>query len=107
MRGRALKWGGGLVALVTATWMGIYFAEVGLNTASQAAGVAGAFIGLAGLGIAVYGAWAAKTGPEEPGPPPCAATGDVVTNTVSNSINNGTIVQSGRVGPADPPAGGC
>jgi hypothetical protein len=100
-----MKWGGGLVVAVTAVWMGIYFARVGLNAASQAAGVVGAFIGLAGLAVAVYGAMAAKTEPREPGPPQRSGTGDVVTNTVSKTTNNGTIIQGGRIGPADPPAG--
>jgi hypothetical protein len=105
MRGRVLKWGGGLVTAVTAVWMGIYFAEVGLGAASQVAGVVGAFIGLAGLAVAVYGTASAKTDHKEPGPPPGQGTRDVVTNTIKSSSNNGTIVQGGRVGPTDPPIG--
>jgi hypothetical protein len=100
-----MKWGGGLVVAVTALWMGIYFDKVGLNAASQAAGVVGAFIGLAALAVAVYGAVAAKAEPGGPGPAQGPGTGDVVTNSVNKSTNNGTIIQGGRIGPVDPPAG--
>jgi hypothetical protein len=109
MRGRVLKWGGGLVVVVTAAWMGIYFAEVGLNAASQVAGVVSAFIGLAGLVVAVYGMVAVKPDPKKTGSPPGPGAGDVVTNAVSGTTNHGLIIQGGRIGPADsqanPPAG--
>ena len=55
MRGRGLTWGGGAAAVLTAAGLAAYVAVVGLYRANELAGVAGVFVGLAGVGVAVFG----------------------------------------------------
>jgi hypothetical protein len=79
--------------------MGTYFANVGLDRATAMAGVLGAFFGLAGLAVAVWGAITAG-GPRpqaRPGNPVSASVGSV-TNTISSSTINGTVIQGGQIG---------
>ena len=98
MRGRILAWAGGTVAAVAAIGMGIYFAEVGLNKATDVATVAGLFIALAGLVVAVYGMRAGKAAPV-PGSTAEPTTGDVVTNVITESTINGTVIQGKHIVP--------
>jgi hypothetical protein len=60
MRGRVLAWVGGAVAVAAAVVLGVYFAVEGLGKADKVAGVAGTFIGLAGLVASVYGIFQAR-----------------------------------------------
>jgi hypothetical protein len=55
MSSRVLAWVGGVAAGAAVAGLGVYFAVAGLGKASELAGVAGVFIGLAGLVVAVYG----------------------------------------------------
>ncbi len=92
MPGRILKWVAGVVAVAAAIGMGIYLAIVGLNEASQLATVAGAFISLAGLALAVYGIIAARR----------LSTADSADGAVDNVITGGTfhgsVNMAGQIG---------
>jgi hypothetical protein len=49
------KWVGGALTAVAVAGLGLYLTAVGLDKADKLAGVIGAFVGLAGLAIALYG----------------------------------------------------
>ncbi|MEV7969366.1 hypothetical protein AB0O34_25770 [Sphaerisporangium sp. NPDC088356] len=99
MSGRVLKWAGGALFAGAAITMGVYFARVGLDDADRSASVIGAFIGLAGLVLALCGTFGTRrTGraqaPPEPmtrvapgGTPPGDQNG---TGRVRNEITGGT-----------------
>lgn len=55
MSGRALAWVGGTVVVMVAAGIGSYLGMAGLSGASELAAVVAAFVGLGGLGVAVYG----------------------------------------------------
>jgi hypothetical protein len=55
MRGGVRAWAGGVAVAAAVVGLGVYFAVAGLGKASELAGVVGAFIGLAGLVVSVYG----------------------------------------------------
>jgi len=55
--------------------LGVFFARQGLERADQLASVTGAFIGLAGLGVAGYSAWLARVAVRPAQPPGPAASG--------------------------------
>lgn len=55
MRDRGLAWGGGIAAVLAAAGLAVYVSFVGLYRANELAGVAGVFVALAGVGVAVYG----------------------------------------------------
>jgi len=55
MTARVLAWTGGVVAVMAAAGLGAYLGVVGLGMANEVASVASAFVGLAALGVAVYG----------------------------------------------------
>ena len=55
MPGRFLKWVGIALFIATASGMALYFSQRELQEADQSASVISAFIGLAGLAMAVYG----------------------------------------------------
>ena len=59
-----MTWGGGTIAVAAAAGLGWYFTLVGLDKADKVASVIGAFVGLAGLGVAVYGALSGR-GPDD------------------------------------------
>jgi len=99
VRGRPAFWCGCAITVVAGVAMGAYFADVGLDRATAIAGVLGAFFGLAGLAVAVWGAITAG-GPQSqdrPGNPASAIVGSV-TNTINSSTINGTVIQGGQIG---------
>lgn len=51
-----LTWSGGSVAAAASAGLAWYFAAVGLDKADKLASVTGIIVGLAGLGVAIYGA---------------------------------------------------
>jgi hypothetical protein len=55
MPGRVWKWGGAVLFVAVAIALGVYFGRVGLEEADRGASVVGAFVGLAGLALTVYG----------------------------------------------------
>ncbi|WP_182876871.1 hypothetical protein [Microbispora sp. H10670] len=55
MRGAVPVWGGAGVAVAALAGLGVYLSRVGLDKADKLASVVGLFVGLAGLGVAVYG----------------------------------------------------
>lgn len=61
MVGRVLVWGGGLVAVAATTWLGVYFYLEGFKP-TEALGVIGAVVGVAGLAVTVYGVVLARRG---------------------------------------------
>ncbi|MEU8377958.1 hypothetical protein [Streptosporangium sp. NPDC048865] len=69
MPGRVVKWVGGALFLGAAIGMGVYFLRIGLAKADQAASVVGAFVGVAGLALAVYGTLTARRADAAPSPP--------------------------------------
>lgn len=102
VEGRVLKWAGGVLAAGAAIGMGAYFAAVGLDKANEVAGVLGAFTGLAGIALAIYGIVAGGTSGKSPsdGDPAQAAT-DAVTNIISDSTIHGNVIQGRNVGPSN------
>jgi hypothetical protein len=52
---RIVKWAGGAVTAAAVVVLGVYFATVGLDKADKLASVLGAFIGVAGLALTIYG----------------------------------------------------
>ncbi|HEX3958178.1 MAG TPA: hypothetical protein VHZ03_16330 [Trebonia sp.] len=83
---------------MAAIGMGIYFAEVGLDKATDVATVVGLFVALAGLVVAVYGIRAGRADPA-PGSAAEPATGDAVTNVITGSTINGTVIQGRHITP--------
>src|SRR5262247_1469570 len=79
------------------TGLGVLFTRQGLEQADQLASVIGAFIGLAGLGLANYSAWLARAalaaGP--PTPPAVSGPGAATGPSVTDSIITGGNVQAG------------
>ncbi|MER5620205.1 hypothetical protein ABT061_04090 [Streptosporangium sp. NPDC002544] len=68
MSRRTLVWLGVTVALAALIALGWYFIAVGLDRADKLASVLGAFVGLVGLGLAVFGVVSARPEDAEPGP---------------------------------------
>ncbi|MEV7010078.1 NACHT domain-containing protein [Streptosporangium sp. NPDC051022] len=67
MPGRVLQWAGVALFVCAVAGMVRYFTRVDLGTADQAASVLGAFVGVAGLALAIHGTFAARrTGPSPP-----------------------------------------
>ncbi len=50
-----LAWAGGVTVVLAIAGLAAYLGAAGLSQANELAGVAGGFVGLAGLGVAVYG----------------------------------------------------
>ncbi|MGS2644174.1 hypothetical protein [Streptosporangium sp. LJ11] len=86
MSRRALTWSGVAVALVALATLGWYFITVGLDRADKLASVLGAFVGLLGLGLAVYGAFSSR--PEEAAPEPEAGG---VHNEISGTVHGNAV----------------
>jgi hypothetical protein len=91
--------------------MGVYFAVIGLDKASEVAGVLGAFIGLAGLALAFYGSISGSSSSAGRGVSSDAGTGTAtrtpggtVTNIITDSTVHGNVFQAGEIrsiGPND------
>lgn len=75
MRRRVLIWGGIAVAVAAAVGLGVYLSRVELAEADQLASVIGVFVALAGLGVALYGLLAGRSG-GAPGDSASGSTGD-------------------------------
>ncbi|MFI7057427.1 hypothetical protein ACIBLB_35675 [Streptosporangium canum] len=97
MSGHVLKWVGGALTAGAAVGMGVYFHRVGLEQADQSASMIGAFIGLAGLALALHGTLTARrTGPASTSVVDAAAALDHATTGkpdlggVQNEIGGGT-----------------
>ncbi|MET8869252.1 hypothetical protein ABZW11_40520 [Nonomuraea sp. NPDC004580] len=75
MSRRALVWSGSAVAVVALAGLVVYVARAGLDEADKLAGVIGAFVGLAGLGVSVYGMVRGDP-PAGPGPGSVVVKGD-------------------------------
>jgi hypothetical protein len=63
MSGRVLTWAGGVVFVAAVAGMGVYFTRVGLAQADQSASVIGAFVGVAGLALSLFGVLAERRHP--------------------------------------------
>jgi membrane protein implicated in regulation of membrane protease activity len=55
MSGRVLAWVGGTLVIMAVAGIAAYLGVAGLSSASELAGIVSGFVGLAGLGVAVYG----------------------------------------------------
>ncbi|MFF5114047.1 hypothetical protein [Streptosporangium sp. NPDC000509] len=86
MSRRALTWSGVAVTLVALAALGCYFIAVGLDRADKLASVLGAFVGLLGLGLAIYGT--VSSHPEAAQPEPGG-----VHNEISGTVH-GSAVQA-------------
>lgn len=86
MSRRTLAWSGIAVALVVLAALGWYFIAVGLDRADKLASVLGAFVGLLGLGLAVYGVVSSRPEEAEPEPEP----GDV-HNEISGTVHGNAV----------------
>ncbi|MER5644351.1 hypothetical protein [Streptosporangium sp. NPDC002524] len=91
MSRRALAWSGAAVALMALVALGWYFIAVGLDRADKLASVLGAFVGLLGLGLAVYGAVSSR--PEDTAPEPGPGG---FHNEISGTVH-GNVVQAGDI----------
>lgn len=89
---------GGLVGA-----LGVVFVVLGLDRADQLASVVGVFVGLAGLGVSVYGVvLARRTGSPDPpssaAAPAPAAGGETIIATGERSVavrDNSGVIQTG------------
>ncbi|MGI5159544.1 hypothetical protein [Microbispora sp. CA-102843] len=95
MRGRVLTrvltWAGGIAALGAGSALAVYLSSVGLDKADKLASVIGLFVGLAGLGVGVWGLLLARRQEAHaPASGAGAVSGDVRT-AVHNEISGGTI----------------
>lgn len=99
MLGRAVAGVGGALAVIAATTMGIYFTVVGLDEADKLASAIGAFIGLAGLALAIYGTVNARRSNPPPQRPSAAQIAPgTVHNEISGGIAHGAVIQARDVG---------
>ncbi|MFI7134311.1 hypothetical protein ACIBQ1_52195 [Nonomuraea sp. NPDC050153] len=108
MRRRVLIGAGAVVAVAATTVLGLYFVRVGLDEADKLASVIGAFVGLAGLGVAVYGLIADRRsggGGQEPPPVagggsgeegPAAVDAAVDVRQRAKASGSGRVYQAGR-----------
>ncbi|GAA3134364.1 hypothetical protein [Nonomuraea salmonea] len=83
MSRRALVWSGSAVAVVALAGLVVYVARAGLDEADKLAGVIGAFVGLAGLGVSVYGV---VRGDPPTGPGPGSGPGSVVVKGDNSGV---------------------
>lgn|GEM_PF-5478085 len=78
-----------LVALVALGW---YFIAVGLDRADKLASVLGAFVGLLGLGLAIYGTVSSRPEATQPAP---GGVHNEITGTVHGSAVQARDVEGG------------
>ncbi|MEU7134759.1 hypothetical protein [Streptomyces sp. NPDC046261] len=81
-------WLGGLLSGLALIGLGVFLVVQGLDRADQIASVLGLFVGLAGLGLAAYGAFAVG----RPGPPPAGGQGEGVHGNV---FHGPAVIQNG------------
>ncbi|WP_156045118.1 hypothetical protein [Herbidospora cretacea] len=96
MSARVAIWSGGIVFAGVAVAMTIYFTQVGLEQADQAASVIGAFIAVASLGLMVNGVMAERRRSVSAGPAEqaqAAAGFGNAHNTISGGTFHGPVVQ--------------
>ncbi|MEU8377850.1 hypothetical protein [Streptosporangium sp. NPDC048865] len=74
------------MTLVTLVALGWYFIAVGLDRADKLASVLGAFVGLLGLGLAVYGAVSSRPEEADPEPEPGG-----VHNEISGTVHGNAV----------------
>ena len=107
MRKSAAGWVGGGLILITATAMGVYFASVGLDEADKLASTIGAFIGLAGLALAIYGTVGTRRrSPLAPDSPTTPGPHGAVHNEIHGGTFHGPTVQGRDFGrlPSESPS---
>ncbi len=76
------------MALVALGALGWYFIAVGLDRADKLASVLGAFVGLLGLGLAVYGAVSSRREEAEPEPEPDPGA---LHNEISGTVHGNAV----------------
>ncbi|MFG6198408.1 hypothetical protein [Nonomuraea sp. JJY05] len=104
MSKRAVAWVGGALAVIAAIAMGVYFAAVGLEEADKLASSIGAFFGLAGLVLAIYGTVNARpSGPPPPRPSEAGNTPGAVHNEISGGTHSGVYILGRDVTFSSPP----
>jgi hypothetical protein len=85
---------GGALAVIAAIAMGVYFTAVGLDEADKIASAIGAFIGLAGLVLAIYGTVRARRLERVPQQPSAAQrAGGAVHNEIHGGTLQGPVIQ--------------
>jgi hypothetical protein len=95
MTGRVLAWSGGVVAVVSAVVLVVYFVVAGFHLIDTL-GVIGAVVGIAGLVLAVYGIVITRHADEgERRDPPTGSLGPRVTQRARVS-GKGRVYQAGR-----------
>jgi membrane protein implicated in regulation of membrane protease activity len=99
---RVLSLAGAIVAVAAAVGLGLYFAAVGLARADKLASVLGAFVGLAGLALALFSYVLARraTSAQTMQPASRADNPDHPPVTVHNEIignQYGSVVQAGEI----------
>lgn len=111
-----VTWGGAALAVVSAAGLGIYLATAGLDGADKLGSVIGAFVGLAGLVLALYGTRAGRPGRSASGESDSGDHPNV--EMVVNSGGIGQTIQAEQIGSVtlgsprpssahrDPPAAG-
>lgn len=102
MSGRTAKWVGGVLAAGAGLGMGAYFIAVGLDRADKLASVAGAFIGLGGLVLALYGVARER---QQDVPPeqlqPAEPTREATHNQIQGGTYYGPVIQGRDIGPVN------
>ncbi|MEU8276570.1 hypothetical protein ACFYOK_19945 [Microbispora bryophytorum] len=88
MTGRVLKWIGITLVIATAAGMAIYFYQIELDEADKTASVAGVFLGLAGLALAIYGTVTERNKHINATEPTESTPASVSERTQFGSINN-------------------
>lgn len=96
---RFARWAGGIIVTSVVLALAFYLVLVGLDKADKVASVLALFVGLAGLGAAVYGLFGAErrrdaAHPPKPARPPVGDSppGDV-HNTISGGVVHGAVIQ--------------
>ncbi|MFD0126107.1 hypothetical protein [Streptomyces virginiae] len=93
---RTWMWVGFAVAVLSAAGLGIHFAVVGLDKADKLASVIGAFLALAGLGLAAWGIVRPGAG-QAPSPSPSGDDAPVAEPSQrAEASGRGRVYQAGR-----------
>lgn len=97
MSSRGTRWAGGVVAVAVVVGLAVYFRAVGLDRADKTASVLGAFLGLAGLALSVYGVVGGRAGPSP-------ASSPQPGGTAAGSASPSAEADPANTGPHDGPA---